>query len=102
MMMVYWNGVASTSAFNHGLDDRLSVCMHTAKALYRLCTPTYEELMIDDSLIHSSQCLTIHYHHRRDDTIRLNFENVRDLDQGIVDGYVDWVNGAPDNWTADG
>lgn len=54
MMMVYWNGVALTSAFNHGLDDRLSVSMHTAKALYRICTPTYGELMIDDSLIHSS------------------------------------------------
>jgi hypothetical protein len=39
----------------------------------------------------------------RDDTIiRLNFEEVKDLDSLIAQGYQDWVQNAPANWNADG
>jgi hypothetical protein len=39
----------------------------------------------------------------RDDlTIRLNFEDIQSLDNHLVDGYDDWVNGLPNHWKRDG
>ncbi|KAH8978979.1 hypothetical protein EDB83DRAFT_2537418 [Lactarius deliciosus] len=43
------------------------------------------------------------YHPFMDESaIRLNFEDVRELDSLISNGYTNWVNNAPDTWTADG
>lgn len=35
-------------------------------------------------------------------TIRLNFENVKELDKCISEGYKAWVSGSPRSWRADG
>ena len=40
--------------------------------------------------------------HSGNQTLRLNFENVRDLDNLIVNGYQHWVDRAPDHWKVDG
>ncbi len=40
--------------------------------------------------------------YREDDTIKLNFEEVRLLDWLIADGYSAWVDEAPPDWKADG
>lgn len=40
--------------------------------------------------------------YRSDQTIRLNFEDVKDLDTDMVDKYDDWVDCAPVHWKLDG
>ena len=40
--------------------------------------------------------------HRTDPTIRLNLEDVKSLDEAMVEGYEEWVEKAPSKWQADG
>lgn len=40
--------------------------------------------------------------HRVDPTLKLNLEDVKSLDQAIVEGYDDWVAKSPPKWKADG